>query len=341
MDTALLKTLSETPGVSGDEAAVRAVLRSAIRSHADEVRVDVLGNLIARKRSSATLKVMLAAHMDEVGFMIVQIEKSGWLRFRTVGGFDSRILLSKRVQIGKDRVPGVIMAKPIHLTRDSEREQVVKVEDMAIDIGASSQEDAKRAVRPGDFAAFATAFSEHGETVRGQAFDDRAGCAVLVELLKESYPFDLYAAFTVQEEIGLRGARVAAYAVDPDVAFALDGTTADDLPREKGVKPATHLGAGPVITVADNQMIADKRLTRLLIDVADRQAIPYQIKPPGVGGTDAGRIHLAHEGVPATAVSIPCRYIHSPRAFLAPQDFDHTVALMKAALMELPGRMRR
>jgi endoglucanase len=338
----LLRRLSEAPGVSGREDAVRAILREAVREHVDELRVDALGNLIAIKRGSKTpsgrdrpLKVMLAAHMDEIGLMIVHIEKNGLLRFRKVGGIDNRILPAKVVYVGKERIPGVIGLKPVHLVRGAESNQVVRTEDLAIDIGAKSKEEAERLVKLGDQATFATSFEELGPVVKGKAFDDRAGCAVLAELLQHDYPCDVYGVFTAQEEIGARGARVAAYALEPDAAFALEGTICDEIPKKKDVSPTTRLGAGPAITVMDRSVIADPRLVRLLIDTATELGIPYQLKQPGLGGTDAGRIHLVREGIPSTAVAVPCRYIHAPVSLLHRSDFEYTVTLMRAALEKL------
>ncbi len=339
MDEKLLKELTEASGVSGNEGEVRRMIERAIADRVEGCRVDALGNLIAFKRGAGGgLKVMVAAHMDEVGLMITRIEKAGYLRFRKVGGIDDRVLLSKAVNIGEGKVPGVIGVKPIHLLKGEERRQVVKVEGMTIDIGVSSKEEAERLVKPGDYVAFATSYEELGESseellsAKGKAFDDRAGCVILVELLREQYPFDFYAAFTVQEEVGLRGAKVAAYAVEPDFAFALEGTVADDLPKEKDVSPTTELGKGPAITIMDRSFIADKRLVKLLVETAEREGIPYQIKAPGVGGTDAGAIHLSREGVPSATVAVPCRYLHSPVSLIRLADLRHTIELMKAAL---------
>lgn len=342
-----LRELSEAFGVSGCEDEVREVIIEAIKDHVDESRVDSIGNLIALKKgtgevggglASPLLKVMLAAHMDEVGLMITHIEKDGSLRFRPVGSFDDHILLAKAVRIGEKRVPGVIGVKPFHLLKKEERKKVIKVEEMALDIGATSKEEADKAVNIGDYAAFATRFVELGSTVKGKAFDDRAGCAVLVELLKERYPFDLYAAFTVQEEVGLRGARVAAYAIKPDLAFVLEGTICDDMPKKRDVSPTTEMGKGPAITIMDRSFIADRRLVDLLVETAKELDIPYQFKQPGIGGTDAGAIHLSREGVPSATVSVPCRYIHSPACLLSLTDFENTVKLMKASLTKLTSQ---
>lgn len=336
----LLKELSEAFGVSGHETAVRELILDTIKDWIDEHRVDALGNLIVLKRGdgSSKRKVMLSAHMDEVGLMIMHIEKDGSLRFYEVGGIDDRVLLAKTVLIGDEKVPGVIGVKPIHLLDSKEREQVLKQKQLSIDIGASSQEEAGKLVKLGDYAAFDVSFAELGgelRTVKGKAFDDRAGCAVLIELLRQDYPFDLHAAFTVQEEVGLRGARVAAYSIAPDLAFALEGTICDDLPKKRDVSPTTKLGAGPAITIMDRSVIADRRLVQLLVDTAKQNGIPYQFKQPGLGGTDAGAIHLAREGVPSTVVSIPSRYIHSPTCLLSLNDFDNAVHLMGATLAKV------
>jgi putative aminopeptidase FrvX len=339
----LLKELSEAFGVSGNEEAVRQLILDAVKERIDEHRVDALGNLVALKRGKGKgrtkRKVMMAAHMDEVGLMIVLVEKEGSLRFRPVGGIDPRVLLAKKVVIGKDRVPGVIGVKPIHLLETKDIHKVMPVQELSIDIGASDEDEAKRLVKVGDYAAFDVPFVELGgawRAVKGKAFDDRAGCAVLIELLREEYPFDLYAVFTVQEEVGLRGARVAAYSVAPDLAFALEGTICDDLPKEKDVSPTTRLGAGPAITVMDRSVIADHRLVQLLVDTAEQNSIPYQFKQPGLGGTDAGAIHLSREGVPSVAVAVPARNIHAPVSLLSLNDVDNTVRLMRQALAQVP-----
>ncbi|MBE9472607.1 MAG: M42 family metallopeptidase [Chloroflexi bacterium] len=339
----ILKELSEAFGVSGNEDDVRAIVLDAVREHVDEVKVDALGNVLAFKRGTGRqrMRVMLAAHMDEVGLMVVGHDNDGFLRVRSVGGIDPRVLPGTLLQVGPGRIYGVIGVKPIHLLKEN-ADKVAKLEDLVVDVGAKSKDEARKLAPLGTYATFATRFRELGPTVRGKAFDDRAGCAVLVELLRgERFRFDLHAVFTVQEEVGLRGARVAAYAIEPDCAFALEGTVADDMPRDKDTSPTTELGQGPAITVMDRSFIADRRLVRLLTSTAEELGIPYQIKQPGIGGTDAGAIHLTREGVPSVTVAVPCRYIHSPVALLSLDDFNNTVRLMRASLARLTRRTMR
>lgn len=345
----MLRELSEARGVSGNEDSVREIILKVVKDRVDEHRVDALGNLICLKRGRSDheawpQKVMVSAHMDEIGLMVTGINKDGTLRFAKVGGIDDRILLSKKVLVGDRSVPGVIGYRPIHLIPRPERERAADLSKAAIDIGATDKRSAKELVELGDYVSFCTTFEELDEgglrTVKGKAFDDRAGCAVLVELLKEDFAFDLYAAFTTQEEVGLRGARVAAYAIDPDVAFALEGTICDDLPKENDESPVTELGKGPAITLRDHSFVADRRLVKLLVDTAEGLGIPYQYKRAVAGGTDAGAIHLSREGVPSVTVSVPSRYIHAPVSVLSLSDFDYTVQLVQAALHALEGGLQ-
>jgi endoglucanase len=341
----LLEQLSNAFGPAGCEDEVRRLLARTLHEQVDRLETDALGNLIAFKRGigpEPRLKVMVDAHMDEVGLMITRFEKSGLLGFRPVGGLDDRLLLAKGVLVGENRLPGVIAAPPIHLTRPEQREQIIKVEQLVIDIGASSEEEAKGLVSLGDYATFDTRFeslSEDGlRTVKGKAFDDRVGCAIAAMLAEDEFAMDLYLSFSAQEETGLRGARVAAFRIEPDLAFALEGTVCDDAPRKEDISPTSQLGQGPAITVMDRSFIADRRLVQLLTDIAEVEEIPYQVKQPGVGGTDAGAIHLSKAGVPSVAVSVPCRYIHAPVSMASLNDIDHTIALMRAALRALPER---
>ncbi|MGC8780154.1 MAG: M42 family metallopeptidase [Anaerolineae bacterium] len=339
---AILEKLSNEFGPSGHEKAVRDLIKQEIAGLVDRLEVDALGNLIAFKAGTGPEprpKLMVSAHMDEIGFMVLQIEKSGVLRFARVGGVDGRMLLGKRVVVGDERTPGVIGLKPPHLTGISEGERVPDIEDLAIDIGAADDKAAGSKVKVGAYGTFATRFVVLSEdpawpTVRGKAFDDRAGCTALIGLLAGRYPVDLYAVFTVQEEVGLRGARVAAYRVAPDAAIALEGTICDDTPKapDEDVSPVTRLGAGPAITLMDRSLVSHPGMVKLLQDAAAAEGIAIQYKEPALGGTDSGAIHLVRAGVPAVTVAVPCRYIHSPASILNLNDLADTVKLVAAAL---------
>jgi tetrahedral aminopeptidase len=341
----LLQQLSEASGVSGHEQEVRALLLPAIRDHVDTFRVDGVGNLIALKKATgaSSLRVLLAAHMDEVGLMITFVEDNGLLRFAKVGGIDDRVLPARTVLIGDKRLPGAIAVKPVHLTDKGERDKIMEWKQLAIDIGASSKAEAEKLVQRGDCAVFATDYrplapdGSAWRTVQGKAFDDRAGCAILAELLAEHFPFDLSAGFTVQEEVGMRGARVVSYAENPDVAVVLECTGANEVPTTKDVSPSTRLGAGPAITIRDNSFVADARLVELFTTVAEQRGIPHQFKQPNIGGTDAGAIHRSRAGIPSITIAVPARYIHSPAAIMDLNDFENTIALLREALPRLPG----
>lgn len=341
----LLKNLTEAVGVSGAEKEVRLLIRDLIEEHVDEWRVDTMGNLLALKKGTGAsdMRVMVDAHMDEVGLMITEITSDGTLKFAGVGGFDARTLLGKVVQVGPKKLKGVIGAKPIHFLSSSERERVVKVDAMRIDIGAKKKEAASSKVKVGDRAAFVTAYEEIGPTAVGKAFDDRAGCAILIELLRQPpYPFDLHAAFTVQEEVGLRGAQVAAYAIKPDAALILESTPAYDLPNEKDESPNVVLGKGPAVYVMDASTIHDPRLVAFITRTAVANNIPYQIRQPGRGGTDASVVQRSHAGVPAATISVPGRYAHTPTMMINLQDYANTVKLAEAVLRNLtPAVVKR
>ena len=337
----LLGNLSEAVGVSGNEGEVREIVRNHVEPLADEIQTDAMGNLLAIRKGPGRrrLRVMLAAHMDEVGFIIVSVGGEGQLKFDRVGGLDARQLLGKPVWVGKDRLPGVIGGKPIHLATRDELKQTVKVESMAIDIGVSKKETAEGNVKVGTIATFATPFRRIRGTVRGKALDDRLGVTILAELLEHPPEgIELQAAFTVQEEVGLRGARIAAHALQPDVAIALDCTPARDLPTwdgEENTQYNAKLGLGPAIYVADSRTIAHPGLLRHLIETADASEIPYQIRQPGGGGTDAGTIHLAREGIPSISVSVPTRYIHTASSIAYISDWRNTIRLVHAAVSTL------
>jgi endoglucanase len=334
----LLEKLCNACAVSGDEGEVRAIVLEQVRPLAGEVKVDALGNVLARRSGQGEhrLRVMLAAHMDEVGFMITNDEDDGIFRFDKVGGVDPRQLAGKAVTIGRQHVPGVIGAKPVHLTTDDELKQALTLETLRIDVAPGNQTK----VQVGDRATFATPFARLGPSLRAKALDDRLGVATLIELLRHAPPnIDLLAAFTVQEEVGLRGARVAAYALDPHLAFVLDCTPANDLPPDapdaENASYNTRLGAGPAIYIADSSTLSDPRLIRHLVETAETAGIPYQMRQPGGGGTDAGAIHKQRAGIPSVSLSVPGRYLHTAAALARLEDWDNSLQLIQAALERL------
>lgn len=335
-----LEALSNAHGVSGAETQVRRVIRSLVQEHVDGLEVDAVGNLITWKSGTGAsrLRVLVAAHMDEVGFMVVGHTNDGALRFETVGGIPARILPGLTVLVGPDALPGVIGIQAIHRLKKKERtSRVPTVSDLVIDVGACNKEEAQRLAPVGTTAVFATQFQQTDTSCIGKAFDDRAGCATLVSLLQAPrFPFDLFGVFTVQEEVGLRGAQVAAYRIKPDAGVTLEGTLADDLPKEDSdVSPTTSLGQGPAITVMDRSYITPPRLLQHFTQVAEREELPYQFKQPGIGGTDSGGIHRAGKGVPTITVAVPCRYIHSPASILRKHDLNAWGQLVDAALRSL------
>jgi len=330
----VLKRLTEARGVTGNENEAREIILELAAQTGAEVSVDRIGNVIAGKTGQkGGKKVMLAAHMDEVGFLISGISDNGMLKFKPVGGIDQRILLSKRALIGKNGIPGVIGVKAIHLQEPEERNKVIQQKQMYIDIGVKSREEAEKLVEIGDYASFDSRFVRFGDNkVKAKSLDDRAGCGILLELLKETYDFNLAACFTVQEEIGLRGAEVAAWHVEPDLAVVLEGTTCADIPDVPEHLQTTRQGRGPAISFMDHSSIGDKGLFRRMVETAESRSIPYQIKENVAGGNDAGSIQRSRSGVPTVVVSVPCRYIHSPSSVMDLDDYANTLRLMKEFL---------
>jgi endoglucanase len=277
--------------------------------------------------------------MDEIGFMLTYDDGDGLFRFELVGGIDERQLVGKPVWIGRSHIPGVIGAKPIHLTTAEERSRAIPLDALRIDLGPGNGSKAK----VGERATFATPFTRLGPSLRAKALDNRLGVATLIELVKTAPAnIDLLAAFTVQEEVGLRGAAVAAHAFEPDLAFVVDSTPANDFPAwEGGWQPSessfynTRLDGGPAIYLADGSTLSDPRLVRYLIDTAEMLDIPYQVRQPGGGGTDAGAIHRTRAGIPSVSVSVPGRYAHTAAMLTRLSDWQHTLTLLHAALSRL------
>jgi putative aminopeptidase FrvX len=336
----LLEKLCNTSAVSGDEGGVRRIILNELKKLPIESQVDAMGNVLVRHPGARknTLKVMLAAHMDEVGLMLVADEGEGLFRFDTVGGIDLRQLPGKAVLVGRDHVPGVIGTRPYHLVKVEERNQKISLDSLRIDVGPGGG-----GVKVGDRAVFATRFQRNGQALFAKALDDRLGLVTLLELInKAPGNIDLRAAFTVQEEIGLRGAIIAAYALEPDLAIILDATPANDFPAwddEENTSYNTRLGQGPAIYLADNDSISDPRLVRLFTEAASRNSIPFQLRQPGGGGTDAGSIHKSRHGVPTISVSVPHRGTHTAVSIARLEDWQNTYALVSAALAELSPKM--
>lgn len=319
----LLKELTNLPGVSGNEGKVREFIISQISSYCDEIKIDSIGNIIALKRGIGDKKVMLAAHMDEVGFIISEITEKGFLKFKKVGGTDTRTILAKRLKIGESGVLGVIGMKAVHLQKKSERDSVPEVRDLFIDIGAKDKESAEKLVKPGDYAVFETEYEKLGEdTVKAKAIDDRAGCAVLIELIKRPQKYDTYFCFTTQEEVGLRGARLAAYRIKPDIALVVEATSCSDVHGFKDYERVTKMGAGAAITFMDRTTIVNDSFRKKLFEMAKEAKIPVQYKCSTSGGNDAGRIHLVEEGIKTAILSLPCRYLHSAASVASLADLE-------------------
>lgn len=320
----LLKKLCEENGVSGNERAVRELILSEIRSKADDIKIDAMGNIIAFKKGRRSdKKIMLAAHMDEVGFIISGITEKGYLEFKTVGGIDTRVLISKRVTVGADKIKGVIGMKAIHLQKKSERESVPEIKDIYIDIGASDKAAAEKLVKIGDYGTFDTVYSDFGtDKIKAKAIDDRAGCEILISAFDALCEYDRYICFTVQEEVGLRGAQVAAYRIKPDIALVLEATTCSDVHGFEPHEYVTTVGGGAAVTFMDRTTIVNRRFSKWLMDEGKKAGIPVQYKRTAMGGNDAGAIHKAAEGVMTASVSVPCRYLHSPVGVAAKSDIE-------------------
>lgn len=319
----LIKRLTETYGPSGHEQLIRDVIRDEIKNAADEVRVDALGNLIARKKGSGATprqKVMLAAHMDEIGVIVTHVDEKGFARFATIGGVRPLTLIGHRCLFGNGVVGTFGREK-----KDASSNEV-KMDKLFIDVGARDSKDAKVAV--GDAAGFWREFADLGDRVIAKAMDDRLGCAVLIETLRQlkKSPHDLYFVFTVQEEVGLRGATTSAYGVQPDLALAVDVTDTGDTPESTPM--AVALGKGPAIKVKDSGMLAHPAVKKLLVDAAEEARIPYQFEILVGGTTDAMAMQVTREGVPAGVLSVPTRYIHTPSEMVDFDDVQNAVKLL-------------
>ena len=340
----LLRELTEASGISGYEREVRDIIRRNLSGIAT-IEQDGLGSIVCSKKGeSGRPKIMLAGHMDEVGFIVKLVTDEGFLRFSPVGGWWGHVILAQRVLI-KSRAGdfmGLIGSKPPHVLDEEERKKLLAPKDMYIDIGATSAEEVKSlGIRPGDPVIPVCPFTVlgTGKTFMGKAFDDRAGCALMIDVVKglvgERHPNTVYAAGTVQEEVGLRGARTSSWVVEPDVGLTMEIAVAGDVPNVKKEEAQASLGKGPVILIQDGSMIPNLKLRDLFIDTAEELKIPYQLDAMERGGTDSGAIHLHRRGVPSLVIGVPARHIHSHAGIMHRDDYSHAVELVKAVVKRL------
>ena len=339
----LLEKLSNAPGVSGFEDEVRNLMKKELQESVDDLEVDKLGNLIAIKKGKPEGKrVMLAAHMDEIGLMVRYIDKKGFIKFSKIGGINDQMLLNQEVYIQSStgKIVGVIGSKPPHKMKEAERKKILEYENMFIDIGASSLEEAEKKVSVGDPIIIKQKFAElQNQLIKGKALDNRVGCAILIEVMRRvKSSATLYAVGTVQEEVGLKGAKTSAYRINPDLALALDVTISGDHPGIKEEEAPAKAGKGPCIILTDASgrgLITHPQVKEMLIQVAQEEEIPYQVEVSDGGTTGATAIHLTRQGIPTGVISPPSRYIHTPVSVVHLQDVENAVKLIVAVLEKL------
>lgn len=333
----LLKKLCEAHGVPGREEAVRELVMHELKGVTDEIRTDTLGNVIALKKGSGRgPKVMIAAHMDEIGFLISYMdEKTGFLRIDPVGGFDPRVLMAQRVIVHTETgdLLGIIGSKPPHLLSEEERKKSLELKDLFIDLGLPADEVKKR-VSIGDFVTLQQDFTTVGQLLSCKALDDRVGVYVMIEAIRKvkKHVCDIYAVATTQEEVGIRGARVSSFNIAPDIGIALDVTVASDVPGAGEHEHVTKVGAGTAIKIKDSLSISNPKLVRALRQIAEKKKIKYQMEILPRGGTDAGAIQMTREGVAAVTISIPTRYLHSVVEAAHKDDIQASIDLLAAFL---------
>lgn len=331
----LLEKLSNAFGPSGNEEDVAEILKKELKGYADETHIDKLGNaLFYHHGKKGYPKIMLSAHMDEVGFIITFIEENGFLRFDILGGITNNIMPGQRILFrgNKGYLKGIVGTKPPHIMTPEEQNKIVPKEDLFIDIGAESLSQTQgKGADVGTMGVFDVEFTDLGDGYfRGKALDDRAGCTVLAEVFKtlKDSPYNVVAVGSVQEELGIRGARTAAWQVDPDYGLALEGTFVADVPGTRPDRVSSKIKGGPVVTIMDRTVFTHPHVLKALIKAAKQKSIPFQFKKVPVGGTDAGAIHLTRAGVPSGTVAVPCRYIHGPASIIHADDLRNTIRLV-------------
>jgi endoglucanase len=340
IDIDLLKKISETPGVPGYEKPIRDLVIDKIQTLADSIEVDNMGNVIATKKGKTDKKVMLAAHMDEIGFIVNHIDENGFVRFIPLGGFDPKTLTSQRVVIhGEKKLVGVMGSKPVHVMSDEEKKRAPKTEDYFIDLGMK-KEEVEKYVEIGNPITRDRELIEMGDCVNGKSLDNRISVFVLIEVLKAlqnvDHPYDIYAVFTVQEEVGIRGAQVATQKIEPDFGFAIDTTIAFDVPGSQPHEQVTRLGEGAAIKILDSTAIADYRMVQYIKKVAKENEINWQPELLAKGGTDTAMVQrMTKSGSIAGAVSIPTRHIHQVIETIHKDDIQSSINLIMHCLVDL------
>lgn len=333
----MLKDLCLLNGTSGDEVRVRDYIINEIKEYST-YEVDNLGSVIAYKKGKKkpNKTVCINAHMDEVGFIITGITSDGYLRFAPVGGIDTKVCLDRAVTVGENRINGVIADKAYHLLEDSEKDKAPSFDKLLIDIGAKSEIEVQSVVSLGDFAYFDSDYTELGNGyIKAKALDDRIGCMLMIELIKSELEYDTVFCFNVQEEVGLRGSKCTSFAVGADISIVLEATTAGDLDGVTGADRVCVLGNGGVVSFMDNRTIYDRELYKLAMNTASENNIPVQTKTAVAGGNDAGSIQTSGKGAKVMALSLPCRYIHSPSSVVKKSDIDNTRKLLKEILKKI------
>ena len=333
----ILKELCSLPGISGREDKVRDYIISKIDGFC-EYEVDPLGNLIAFKKGAKTPKnrIMFDAHTDEVGLIVTGVDSDGFIKFTNVGGVETEVIIGRNVRIGENNIPGVLGIKPIHLIEKDEEQELPKKDDLYIDIGAKTKEEALSLVSLGEEIHFESEFIEFGDGfIKSKAIDDRAGCAVMIDLIRSELEYDCYFSFSVQEEVGLRGAGVSSFTVNPDYAIVLESTTAADISGVRGEKRVCVCGSGGAISFMDRATVYDIDLYRKALEVAKANNIKAQTKTRVAGGNDAGSIYKSRGGVKVLTISVPTRYLHSPCCVCKYEDIESVRDLAKAMIAEL------
>lgn len=337
LDTAFLKKLCMANGISGDEKRISALIQKRIKEYGVEITTDGMGNLLVNKkgRKRAKNKVLLSAHMDEVGFIVTDICSDGTLRIEAVGGVDRKAVYGKGVIVGKSEIRGVVSVKPVHLLKSDEKDSVIPIEKMVVDIGADSREEAEKYVSLGDSVCFMPNYCDENGVIMAKAIDDRAGCFILTEILRKELEYDISCSFVVQEEVGLRGAKAAAYTMEPDFAIVVEATTASDIPGCDETNNICCVGEGAVLSFMDRSTIYDKDCMNLALKIAEEKNINVQLKRAVAGGNDSGAIHTSRGGVKTLAVSLPCRYIHSQTGLISQDDLSSALEIVEKTAMRL------